>query len=561
MRKYLGLIIVILLSWWAIAPLFNQFMFPVHDDTQEVRIYEMAKALREGQFPVRWIADLGYGYGYPIFNFYSPLPYYFGAIFFILGADLLMATKLMFIVGILASGIFMYLFAREFWGELGGIISSLFFVYAPYHAVQIYVRGSVGEFWAYGFLPLATLGIYKATKERKWTWVIVGSLGYAGIILSHNITALIFTIFLSLVVLTYLFLTFKNLTTIYYLLSTIFFGLALSAFFWSPALLEKDFTNIASLTTGESDFRIHFVCPRQLWDSPWGYGGSIVGCEDGLSFKTGKLHILMTVFAFLLGLWWWNKERLKAKIILFSKFFLLFSIFMMLGISKPIWGALPFMAFVQYPWRFLVFIIFFTSFLAGTAALVLTRLHKKYLEVIFVGGILVLLVFNLKMLPLRWEVKYFLPQFYLTAKSEDYLTSDNLKWRVSKISDEYLPKDFPRPESKNEIVQEKLIPTKEVVLSEIKILSSYYEFKALASEEGNVLIKTAYFPGWKVLLDGREVGFEIQEGQILISVPPGEHKFKVVFSNTPVRTAGNLISLTAILTLMGGFLYERKGKA
>src|SRR3990172_3966639 len=119
----------------------------MHDDTQVVRVQQMAQALRDGQFPVRWVADLGYGYGYPIFNFYSPLPYYIGGFFNLIGFDALVATKIMFALGILLSGIFMYFLAREFWGEVGGIVSGLFYVYAPYHALDIYVRGAVDEFW------------------------------------------------------------------------------------------------------------------------------------------------------------------------------------------------------------------------------------------------------------------------------------------------------------------------------------------------------------------------------------------------------------------------------
>src|SRR3989338_10214440 len=90
------LIITIILSWFAIRPLTIAGFFPVHDDTQPARIYEMAKALKFGQFPVRWVPDLGYGYGYPLFNFYAPLPYYFGAAFYLFGFNVLSATKLMY---------------------------------------------------------------------------------------------------------------------------------------------------------------------------------------------------------------------------------------------------------------------------------------------------------------------------------------------------------------------------------------------------------------------------------------------------------------------------------
>src|SRR3990170_8274901 len=93
-RTVAPLILVVALSIVTIQPLISNGFFPMHDDTQPARLYEMAQALKDGQFPVRWVKDLGYGYGYPIFNFYGPLPYYLGAGFMFLGVDALVATKL-----------------------------------------------------------------------------------------------------------------------------------------------------------------------------------------------------------------------------------------------------------------------------------------------------------------------------------------------------------------------------------------------------------------------------------------------------------------------------------
>ena len=59
--KNRAVIIIFILSFWAVKPLFVDGYFPVHDATQVERVYEMSRALKEGQFPVRWVADLGYG--------------------------------------------------------------------------------------------------------------------------------------------------------------------------------------------------------------------------------------------------------------------------------------------------------------------------------------------------------------------------------------------------------------------------------------------------------------------------------------------------------------------
>ncbi len=119
-KVFVPLILVLVLSFFTIKPLLSPGYFPMHDDTQPSRIFEIAKALKDGQFPVRWVEDLGYGYGYPIFNFYAPLPYYFGALFISGGIGAITASKIMFAAGILLAAVTMYLLAEKLWGKWGG---------------------------------------------------------------------------------------------------------------------------------------------------------------------------------------------------------------------------------------------------------------------------------------------------------------------------------------------------------------------------------------------------------------------------------------------------------
>lgn len=73
LKEHYILILAVLLVIPAIAPLFHKGFFTMHDDQQVVRLYEMDQALAAGQFPARWIANLGFGFGYPLFIFYPPL--------------------------------------------------------------------------------------------------------------------------------------------------------------------------------------------------------------------------------------------------------------------------------------------------------------------------------------------------------------------------------------------------------------------------------------------------------------------------------------------------------
>ncbi|MBK9050803.1 MAG: hypothetical protein IPL78_07790 [Chloroflexi bacterium] len=119
------------------------------------RLQQLETALREGHFPVRWMPDANYGYGYPFFNYYAPLSIYIAAAFRLLGFSYVNAIHLAQLSGFLVAGWGMYSLARRWWGsEWAGVLSAAAYTFAPFHMVNIYVRGdSLAEFWAMAFYP------------------------------------------------------------------------------------------------------------------------------------------------------------------------------------------------------------------------------------------------------------------------------------------------------------------------------------------------------------------------------------------------------------------------
>ena len=114
LKQISPLAFIFLLSLVTVTPFLHAGFFPIHDNTQVQRVFEMAKSLNSGMFPVRWVADLGFGFGYPIFNFYAPLAYYIGSIINILGFDPLFSTKLMMVLGIIISGLQCIFWQKKF---------------------------------------------------------------------------------------------------------------------------------------------------------------------------------------------------------------------------------------------------------------------------------------------------------------------------------------------------------------------------------------------------------------------------------------------------------------
>lgn len=550
LKKLLPIFIIICLSYFTIRPLFISGFFPIHDDTQVQRVFEMKKSLADGMLPVRWAGDLGYGYGYPIFNFYAPSAYYIGGFLSLIGFDALIATKIMLGLAVVLSGITMYLLAKEFWGRIGGMISGVLYLFAPYHAVNIFVRGDFAELWAYTFIPLVFLGIYKISRRKKsWFWITVSALSFAAIIVSHNLTAMMITPFIIMYALILIISSSKNnrkLSTIHYALFIIL-GLLLPAFYWLPALSEMKYTNVISQIGGGADFKDHFVCLSQLWESQWGFGGSAHGCvSDGLSFRIGKIHLILASFSLIVLFIIFNqlnKQKIKIQLIFFV-ISLFVSVYFMLEISRPIWDAIPQMSYFQYPWRFLALSAFTTSFLGGSFIVLL----KSKIISLCLGGVVIAVIILI-------NAKLFTPQYISNTKSTDFTNEPNLKWRTSKISDEYMPKNFTKPQSVNEIPNSKF--TVENNKTKIKILEDkvqQFSARIISEENSSVIINLAYFPAWHIFLDDSEISYQVISKGLRVTVPKGEHKLSAKFIQTPIQKLGNVLTITGVIALFIGII-------
>jgi len=150
MKKVLLLILLILPSF---SLMLRPGVWTMHD-FHLFRQYEFNLCADEGSFPCRWAPDSSLGYGQPLFNFYSQFPYWLGQVFIILGFQIIDSVKILFFLSLFLSASSMYLLSSRFWGRLGGLVSALFYVYAPYRAVDVWVRGALPEALAFIFFPL-----------------------------------------------------------------------------------------------------------------------------------------------------------------------------------------------------------------------------------------------------------------------------------------------------------------------------------------------------------------------------------------------------------------------
>src|SRR3972149_86558 len=241
-KKNLSIIAVIIVSIIAVLDFSNWGIAPTHDGEYHViRFQQFYKVLSEGVLYPRWSPDFNNGFGIPLFNYVYPLPNYVASIFHALGFGFIDSLKLNMAAATLFGAIFMYLWAKKYWGEWGGIVSSVFYTFSPYHFLDIYVRGSVGEVWSLGLAPALLWSYYSYYESNRKIFLVLSSIFLALLVLAHNILALVFFGFFILYT-SYLILNTKKKKILILNTLLIFFsGLGLSSPFWLPALLETKY--------------------------------------------------------------------------------------------------------------------------------------------------------------------------------------------------------------------------------------------------------------------------------------------------------------------------------
>ena len=87
---------------------------------------------------------------------------------------MLFGYKIVLFLGLLCSGITMYYFIKKITDDKNvSVVGSVIYMVMPYHLTDMYIRGSLGEFLSFIFIPLVFLGLYNLFNEEKRDWLLV----------------------------------------------------------------------------------------------------------------------------------------------------------------------------------------------------------------------------------------------------------------------------------------------------------------------------------------------------------------------------------------------------
>jgi len=542
-----SLLILILAVW----PLFVSGYFTHHDNLQIMRVFEMKKCFQDFQIPCRWVPDMGYGYGFPLFNYYAPFVYYLGAVLsFVFGY--IVSVKILFLLTFALSFFGIYLLVKEFFGFWAAFVSAVLFTYAPYRALDVYVRGDLAEIFSISLIPFIFYFVYKLSQkqDRRYFFGLVTSL--SSFLLSHNVMVMLFSpLILVWVILLFLFKKNVNLKIVSF---AIILSLGISSFFLLPAFFEKQLVQIESLTQKELNFRANFVKVGQLfWDRSWHYQASNPQQEDTISFQVGWPHwwFLILSFPFLVLAFikgkWLQEDFL---FVLFLYFIFIASVFMTHNKSAFVWEGIPILRFTQFPWRFLSLSIFSSSIIGGYFISRLSNLRVDRLKWVSIFIVIFTIVLN---------YRYFRPERFFSTSDKEILSGESWRLMQKGAITDYLPVGATVPETPAPLQLSNV--DNNIVVSDFNRGTNNWSFFVKAEKEGKIEVPVFDFPRWEVDAGSQPLRYEVSgEGFLVIDLPKGEYRVKGRLMDTPIRSFSNLVSLGSLLLFLVLIRYEEAFK-
>ena len=495
------------------------------------------ESIKEGILVPKWNSNVIYGYGYPLFIFIYPLPYYLSSFIHFLGFSFIDSLKLILAISYVLSGITMYFFVKE---ELRNKFSAFFagviYLFSPYHLVDLHFRVAIGEVIAFAILPFCFFSIKKMSYGPAFFWFFYATISFSALILSHQAISLASIPF---IIIYCLYLCIKRSEKRLSLMYSYFFFFAaailLSSFYWLPVIFEAKYTNL--LTKGV----VSFISFSQLIYSPWRMGMLFQGHKGELSFIVGYAQWFIVLFSIFLFFRKMLKEK-KLYLISISSFFAL--LLLTQSFSSPIWNTIPLLNGFQFSYRLLLLVSFTVAVIGGIIAKNIK--NKKFL--------IILCLITIFTTILNWGNRKTLPLI------TDSVILSELPKNTTKVGPGITVwVDSDKFNIDERVVSHITVLNGKANISEISRTPEKHEYSIhVFSGEADIKENTLYFPGWTVKINGNSYPFSFKNktypGIIIFSLKKGFYKVEVIFTDTNIRKTSSLVSFitfTVLLALLG----------
>jgi hypothetical protein len=480
-------------------------------------------AIASGNFYASWLAESNAGYGDPSFRFYPPGLYYVLALFRFATGDWHVATLLTFTIVSAAGALGIYFWARAIMPASQAMWAGLLYAVAPYHLNQLYQAVLLAEWAGASVLPFV-FGFAERVCANGKRRDVAGLAGcYALLVFTH----LPLTVIGSFALVVYALVRMRpdrKVRTLLQFAGAATLGLCSSAIFWVTMVAEMRWIDMNAVHHEAGvDYRFNFLLSTF---SP-----------DNLNVWWMNILALMTLLmsapvVLLLRRNAATERKQLRPVALFT----LFTVFMTLPLSRPIWNALPPLQETQFPWRWLSLVSMGAAILTAGAISLLVQSDKsvdRVKRLLIVGAMSMGVVFSLS--HVVREAKFLPAQAFENTLATVRGTPSISYWLPTGASWSAAPMTVDVEAADRAVSVHWWTPERR-------------RFSVTAGNATEARVRTFYYPHWTAS-SGKQrlITRPDQEGVLLVSLPPEATTVDLIFEEPRRSQVSSALSLAGLV--------------
>jgi 6-pyruvoyl-tetrahydropterin synthase related domain len=527
----------------------------------------------------RWAEWANWGFGEPRFIFYPPASWMAGAA---LGSVLpwRAAPGALIWLCIVASGMSMWKLAREWLPAPRARAAAVLYAVNPYNIIIIYYRSDFAELMAASLLPLLIWAALRVVRGDR-RYIVLLALLFTGSWLSNAPAAVIATYSLGVLLVVGSALR-RSVQPLFDGFVAMVAGFGLAAFYILPAAWEQRWVQIQQTVTDDLLPSHNFLFTNANDPEFIFFNWKVSAVAIATMLITGIAAVFVARRQREMAALWWTLVALGMVAVL-----------LMFRPSAVLWRIVPKLQFVQFPWRWMevlgvVFAMFVAAAFSDSAKWSSWLLVGITAAIVTAGAVAIIR-------DTWWDEDDIPAMADAINNGHGYEGTDEYApIDTDRLSLPGNPDDSTRPKNVSEdtapLFQEaggqevargagartgadattvglgaaigKLAPPKDVKIQIEEWTAERRVFRVGESAPVVLAPRLVDFPSWKVTVDGGEahVGEAPETGQMLISLPGGEHEVAIYFQRTRDRAVGGWISAVSALALAGFALLGRRRK-
>ncbi len=528
-----------------------------------------------GDLYPRWLMGMNEGLGSPVFYYYPPVPFFLTSLlkpFFPGDLHGWHQLGLSASLALIASGFCAYLWLKDLTDRNSALLAAVLYMATPYHlAADLYIRGSLAEYWAFVWMPLILFFTHKIVNGKKLA--VAGlAVSYALLLMTHLPTTLIFSP-IPICYAFYLSGRRQKLRVAGTVLTGTALGVGLSAIFLWPALTTQQLVFLDRMTTGYFSYKNWLLFSNfSLWK------------EDKLPLLLLTLDLaVIACCAFVIARL--NPHKFPRQVNIFWLAVAMASIFMMTDFSRPIWLIFPVVQKIQFPWRFNAILSLATTALLASSICSFKKSRSRSMRVIWITVFLLIATWlpatgwaiwkaypfhN----PSQEEVNYANREIEQDREVPEYYPRWNtamaeMDWETSSYEkgwDESMERKFDAllqrvGQSGGSLSKFNIVEgTGQVRIDSWRPGQIDLHVEAPAGMKINV--SQFYYPTWTAHLLGESSNLAVQpsqpDGLICLSIPRGSHEVQLEMKRSKAETTGQIISLISLVITLSYIAVNRR---